>query len=137
MRIYNTKQRNQVFELFKRNPDKCFSAKDIVEYVGIDACQATVYRTLSVLVREDKIHKFRSGRGYDYYKLACSAPHMNHMHIVCLNCGDTIHANCRFIDEMGRHFLNAHDFYLDTTKTVIYGLCSKCAIVQGDGRSNG
>ena len=124
-RTYKTRQREQILAFFESDPDRCFSAKEIIEEGHLDAGQATVYRTISMLASEGKIRRFKTGSG-DCYRLA--APHSgDHMHIVCKSCGEMIHSECEFISEMSRHLQDAHGFSLDTGSTVIYGLCQSCA----------
>lgn len=127
MRSYKTKQREQILEFFEENPDRCLSARELITESGIDAGQATVYRTLSMLTDENKLRRFRSDAGGDCYRLACAESEGNHMHIVCRVCGGMIHSECEFIDEMKSHLLNEHGFALDTGATVIYGVCAGCA----------
>lgn len=126
MKTYKTRQREIILSLFEKYPDKCFSAKDIIENCDINVGQATVYRTLTRLSEEDLLRRFRTDGGCDYYKLACHRSGTCHMHIVCRKCGDMIHSDCEFIDEMARHLLDAHGFQLDTSRTVIYGICRDC-----------
>lgn len=126
MKTYNTKQREKILALFESEPDRCFSARDVLllcEGVG----QATVYRTLARLSEDGKIKRFLGASGVDFYKLAGSRSEDNHIHMVCRSCGDVIHSDCDFIAEMSRHLKSEHSFTLDTSSTVIYGYCDGCA----------
>lgn len=125
MRKYNTKQREMILDRFTKNPSICFSAKEICdqcEYVG----QATVYRTLATLEKEGVILRFHGHPGGDVFKLACDRNDDRHIHIVCKSCGDMIHSDCDFINEISAHLESCHSFRLDTSSTVIYGFCEKC-----------
>jgi len=124
-KTYKTRQREEILSLFEREPDRCFSARELITEGGLSAAQATVYRTLTLLVDEGVIRRFKSGVGGDCYKLSCR--HDDHIHFVCNTCGAMIHADCEFIGEMSRHLLSHHGFTLDTGSTVIYGRCSKCS----------
>ena len=51
----------------------------------------------------------------------------NHYHLKCLRCGELLHVECGFLDEMGAHVLEHHGFVVDTQKITICGVCEKCA----------
>lgn len=125
-RIYKTKQRDEILQFLAEHRDTCFSAKDITERVT--AGEATVFRTLAVLVRENKIRKFTgAGRGEGaYYQYSESESCSMHIHLKCEDCGRLIHMDCSFMDEMIRHFCSDHNFFVDCGKTVIYGRCDDC-----------
>ena len=131
MKQYKTKQRDAILSLFKRNPDRCYSAREIIESGAVEAGAATVYRTLAMLSEEKRLIRFRSSGG-DLYKLSCRDEHAPHMHIVCDVCGGIIHSDCPFIREMEDHLLAEHGFFMDPGKTVIYGRCSGCAAAERD-----
>ncbi len=124
-RTYKTRQREEILAVFERSPDRCFSARELISEGGLSAAQATVYRTLSILTSEGIIRRFKSAVGGDCYKLACRRG--DHIHFVCTSCGELMHSDCKFINELSEHLLSCHGFLLDTGNTVIYGLCPKCA----------
>jgi len=76
---YKTRQREEILAIFEREPDRCFSARELITEGSLSAAQATVYRTLSLLACEGVIRRFRSGTGGDCYKLAC---HHDHIHFI-------------------------------------------------------
>lgn len=124
-KTYKTRQREEILSIFEREPDRCFSARELITEGGLSAAQATVYRTLSMLTDEGTIRRFKSSIGGDCYKLACR--HDDHIHFVCNRCGEMIHSDCEFIGKMADHLLASHGFTLDTGNTVIYGTCAKCS----------
>ena len=117
-----------ILSFFEANRDKCFSARDILENSNIDVVPATLYRTLSVLTKENKLQRFNSESNKDgaYYKLACTESGDSHIHLICESCGKMIHADCTFVDSMAKHFLKSHSFKLSSAKTAIYGVCKEC-----------
>ncbi len=126
MRTYKTKQREAVLSLFEREPDRCFSARDVLllcQGVG----QATVYRALARLTEEGQIKRFLGVSGVDFYKLSVTHSDESHIHMVCKTCGDVIHSDCDFIRQMSHHLKSEHSFTLDTGSTVIYGYCEGCS----------
>ncbi len=124
--IYKTKQRDEILKIFENHKDSCFSAKDI--FGMVDAGETTVFRTLSSLCEEGIIEKYVSGTGthdsscYKYNN--CNDT--DHIHMMCSKCGKLFHADCKFIKSLEEHFMSEHDFSLDRSKTVIYGLCKDC-----------
>lgn len=126
-RIYKTKQRDEILRFLMENEDACFSAREISEHVT--AGEATVFRTLAVLVRENRIRKFSAGGGKgecSYYQYNASEACSMHIHLKCEDCGKLIHMDCDFMEEIIRHFSKDHDFFVDCGKTVIYGRCTDC-----------
>lgn len=129
-RTYKTRQREEILAIFESFPDRCFSARELITEASLAASQATVYRTLSVLASEGLIRRFKSAVGGDCYKLACRRS--DHIHFVCTTCGELLHSDCSFIDELSEHLKSRHGFRLDTGSTVIYGQCAKCSRQESD-----
>ncbi len=127
-RIYKTKQRDEILHFLMEHKDSCFSAKEITE--GVTAGEATVFRTLAVLVRENRIRKFSqggSGRGEcSYYQYNADETCAMHIHLKCEDCGKLLHMDCNFMDEITSHFSKDHGFFVDCGRTVIYGRCTDC-----------
>ena len=122
---YRTKQRDEILRFFMDNEDKCFTAREVC--VHVTAGEATVFRTISSLVDEGKLKRYTGGRGEGaYYQLStCTAD--DHIHLKCEKCGQLIHMDCSFMADILGHFSEHHGFTVDCGKTVIYGLCEKCA----------
>lgn len=126
-RLYKTKQRDEILRFLMENEDACFSAREISDHVT--AGEATVFRTLAVLVRENRIRKFSAGAGKgecSYYQYNASEACSMHIHLKCEDCGKLIHMDCDFMEEITRHFSKDHNFFVDCGKTVIYGRCVDC-----------
>lgn len=132
---YKTKQRQLVMDFLKANANKCVLIEDIYrglllqnEKIG----KTTVYRTLTKLLQEGKVLKFRNENGegamYQYRNEECRQ--QNHIHLKCLACDKIIHLDCSFIDDLKTHLAQDHAFQLDETNTVIYGYCDACANKQ-------
>ncbi len=134
MKQYKTKQRDEILRFLMENDDVCFSAKEITDRVS--AGEATVFRTLAVLVRENRVRKFTVGSGRGecaHYQYNNSEECALHIHLKCESCGRLIHMDCSFMDEIRRHFKEDHNFVVDCGKTVIYGLCEDCRASQEGG----
>ncbi len=136
---YNTKQRAIILDFLKENSAHV-SVRDIIAHLneqGLSVGTATVYRTLDKLCEQGIVRKFiideRSGACYQY---AQGAECNEHFHLKCVNCGALIHVDCGFVAEMERHFFEEHGFTVSSGRTVIYGVCSKCAEIDIDEHKN-
>jgi Fur family ferric uptake transcriptional regulator len=55
-----------------------------------------------------------------------------HYHLKCSECGKLLHVSCEFMDEINEHIKNEHNFIIDNSKTVFYGICKECANNEQD-----
>mgnify|MGYP002508489816 CR=1 FL=1 len=44
----------------------------------------------------------------------------------CTKCGTLYHVDCSSLLQIGEHLKEHHNFIIDHTKTVFYGICEKC-----------
>lgn len=49
-----------------------------------------------------------------------------HYHLKCNKCGKLFHMHCDDFEMVQKHLLGEHGFKLDTSKTVLYGVCENC-----------
>ena len=124
---YKTKQRDEILSFFESHSEECFSAKDVCGKVNCG--EATVFRTIAKLTEEGKLNRFISGDGRSsaFYQYNKCAEHADHIHLKCNKCGQLIHTDCDFIGKLLSHFMDEHNFTVDSGKTVIYGCCKNCA----------
>ena len=124
---YRTRQRALVLDYLKEIND-CVTADDILCELtrrGHAISKATVYRCLEHFVSEGAILRFTTGDNTPA-SYRCNLDHDTHFHLRCLHCGTTICVDCSFIDHIGEHFYEHHQFEVDPAQTVFYGTCSKC-----------
>lgn len=126
---YNTKQSKLVYEFLQNNPHKHFSAEEVyfaLASKGENIGRTTVYRQLDKLCDEKKARKFLSGENnaccYQFEGEHCH----NHYHLKCSSCGTLIHTECDFLDKLSSHIFNDHQFKLDGSRIVLYGICKDC-----------
>ena len=124
---YKTKQRSTLLDFFASNPDKSFSAAELIALPELGLAEATVYRQLSKLSEDGKLNKIISnasdGARYQFH------PHEScdgHFHLRCTKCGGMVCADCSFMENMEKHLGTDHGFIVDSKKTVIYGICKAC-----------
>ncbi len=126
---YNTKQSKLVYNFLETNPHKHFSAEEVYFALvsgGNNIGRTTVYRQLDKLCDEKKVRKFISGENsaccYQFESEHCH----NHYHLKCSSCGTLIHTECDFLDKLASHVFNDHQFRIDGSRTVLYGICQDC-----------
>ncbi|MGM0576300.1 MAG: Fur family transcriptional regulator [Myxococcota bacterium] len=86
--------------------------------------QATVYRTLKILVDSGLANSSRFGGQATRYEASDEEEH--HDHLVCTSCGTIMEFFNGAIERLQREVAEAHDFEMHDHKMEIYGLCSRC-----------
>ena len=125
-RNYRTKQRDSIMDYFARHPDACLSAKDIIENPEIAVGEATVFRCLAHLTAEGRLKKYVGAGGGALYQYQAEEDCKGHFHLKCLQCGEIVHLDCHMMQDVGAHIAAHHDFEVDVSRTVIYGVCRAC-----------
>jgi Fur family ferric uptake transcriptional regulator len=130
---YNTKQQDAVLSVLKSTKGRHVTADEIylkLIHQGKSVGKTTIYRHLEKLTADGTIRRFttgdNSGACYQLSDSHCA----EHYHLKCSDCGKLIHVECDFLDELAKHLMNDHNFKLDKSKTVLYGICSDC--VKGE-----
>ncbi len=126
---YNTKQSKLVYDFLVNNSHKHYTAEEVYYALvsdGNNIGRTTVYRQLDKLCDEKKARKFFSGENnaccYQFESEHCH----NHYHLKCSSCGTLIHTECDFLDKLASHIFSDHQFKIDGSRTVLYGICQKC-----------
>ena len=62
----------------------------------------------------------------------------HHFHLKCTECGTLFHLNCDHLQEIAAHVASEHGFCIDPARTVFYGICADCAVLneQKEGTEN-
>lgn len=128
---YNTKQRELILEYLANSNGQHVKVENILEYLkGKDTPvgKSTVYRYLDTLTEQNLIRKYtlEEGTGACYQYIGGESHCQEHYHLKCSQCGELFHVSCSFMDEITKHILNEHDFCVDNSKTVFYGICGEC-----------
>lgn len=129
---YHTRQRDMIVTCLKEHREQHVTVDSIMAYLkaqGASVGQTTVYRNLDKLIREGAVMKYAGAEGQAacFQYVDCAEECAAHYHLVCVDCGQMIHLQCEYLDEMTAHVLEHHQFSIDRYKTVIYGLCNRCA----------
>lgn len=138
MQEYKTKQKELLLECLTENKDVHLTAADILTHLrdkGHSLGVSTVYRQLDKLVAAGVVRKFiideTSSACYQY--AGTSEECCEHFHLKCNVCGKLIHVDCSLMKKIAEHMQNSHGFSVDTTKTLLYGVCRECSGSQSDG----
>ena len=117
-------------------PGKHITVQDICDYFtgqGITIGQATVYRHLSTLIEQNLVRKYtideKSPACFEYVGGDNSCFEVC-LHCKCDSCGKLIHLNCNHLSHIQTHLFEDHNFVLNKGKTVFYGICENCQLVD-------
>ncbi len=125
---YNTRQREVILDFLKQNEDLSLTVEAITNELKGQVGQTTVYRYLEKLANEKIVLKYDKPDGkctyYKYYKPQSDA--VKGCHLLCTECGKITALSCHFIFELDAHIRSQHQFNLDGTKTILYGVCGQC-----------
>lgn len=128
---YRTKQRELIEAFFLKNKENHVTAEDILKFLkenDTPVSKSTVYRYLDKMQGQGKIRKYTVEEGmcscYQYIEEHQSCK--EHYHFKCSECGRLFHVSCDLMNEISKHIYKEHDFVIDNSKTVFYGLCGDC-----------
>lgn len=86
--------------------------------------QATVYRTLKLLVEAGIVEALDFADGVTRYEVSWGEEH--HDHLICENCGKNIEILDQTIEKRQESIAKEHGFKLSHHKMYLYGICSDC-----------
>ena len=128
---YRSRKKELVQEYLKTIPGEHVSAADLCAAFarsGIEIGQATVYRQLERLVEEGAVRKYIVDANhpacFEYAGAPCRTRQC--FHLKCEQCGKLIHLQCEELSMIQNHLSSEHQFRLDLSRTVFYGLCGDC-----------
>lgn len=130
-RLNMTPQRAAIVESFLEteghfsSEELCARARRLDPAIG----QATVYRTLKLLVESGLAGALVAGDGPTLYEH--SYGHAHHDHLVCLFCGLKVEIVDSEIERRQEHLARTHGFRMVSHNMVLYGYCPKCSARAG------
>lgn len=131
-KYYQTKQRDLILNFLKENKGRHMTAEQIsLHFKNLNASvgQTTIYRHLDKFIEEGLVYRYETGQGigacYLYEKEDDESP--SHYHLICDGCGQLLHVECDFLDELSMHIQDKHRFKINRCKTVLHGCCDHCA----------
>ena len=133
---YRTRQRELILQFLMENRQRHLSAEEIGDYLraqGSPVSRATIYRYLDRLTEQGKVRRYFLEEGTGAcYQFSDGEGCREHFHLKCLGCGKLFHVECDYLDQVQAHIYAHHQFTIDNTKTVLYGLCACCAAKRSE-----
>lgn len=86
--------------------------------------QATVYRTLKLLVDAAIVEPLDFADGVTRYEASYGKDH--HDHLICTVCNKNIEIYDSVIEKRQEEIASEHGFLLDSHKMYLYGICDEC-----------
>lgn len=134
---YRTKQYEELLAHLEDIRGEHFTVNDLYTCFregGNPIGVTTLYRHLDRLIEDGVVKRYVSDKGdpacFEYIGSGDCPGHESSYHCKCENCGRLIHMRCDEIGVLREHMLNEHGFMIDPMRTVIYGLCSECMLMN-------
>lgn len=129
---YRTRQREIIERYIKNYGSRHFTVDSLCAVLaekGEMVGRTTVYRCAEKLTAEGRLRKYVQAAGESAcYQYIDNSDHCHeHFHLKCEKCGSLIHMECKVMDDLGEHIKLHHGFDINPLKTVIYGVCERCA----------
>jgi Fur family ferric uptake transcriptional regulator len=128
-----TKHQKTVLDCLKENSSRHLTAKEIVSLLQNekkDVSTATVYRQLEKLTACGEIRKYitsaQESACFQYAGKSKKSECETHFHLKCTSCGKLFHVSCEYLENLEAHVKEHHNFDVDNTRTVLYGVCGEC-----------
>ena len=123
---YNTKQKDLILDIIKKQKYP-FTIKDIYNLTNQEVGLTTIYRLVDSLVSDGYLNKEIGNDNNTYYQYIDKCDEENHFYLKCTNCGQIIHVDCSFAEELSKHITSHHNFRLSKEHIIINGICSDCS----------
>ena len=131
MAEYNTEQKKILLDFLGANTGMSYTIEEIVCALDGRIGKSTVYRLMTRLVEEKKVHK-SAGTGRTFlYRITADEHCKHHLHLQCKDCGRVLHLDEATSDALLEGVRCARDFLVSEEDTVLMGRCSDC---KGAGR---
>lgn len=124
--LKTSRQRELIAEVFFASPGH-LSVDELLERVRSQdpkVGQATVYRTMKLLVEIGLAGARQFGDGHTRYEPVESREH--HDHLICTSCGKIVEFHNSQIEELQTRVARQHGFVVTRHKLELYGLCADC-----------
>ncbi|MBR4030708.1 MAG: transcriptional repressor [Clostridia bacterium] len=128
---YKTKQKDAILNYLNEQKERYVTAKELLEHLkakNIEIGLTTIYRHLEKLEAKGLVRKYHlDGELSACYK-ACAE--QENFLLKCEDCGDMVEFKCPDLEHLYTHFNDEHHFAINPHKTVFYGKCGKCKLME-------
>ncbi|MDE7386210.1 MAG: transcriptional repressor [Muribaculaceae bacterium] len=98
----------------------------LLESKGEHISRATVYNTISLLVKAMLVVRHQFDSGQYFYEVQSAARNSNRLHLICTTCGKVSNMRSnKIVREVSE--MKFGTFTPDYITLSVYGICSKCA----------
>lgn len=126
MARYNTEQKKILLDFLSANSGKSYTIEEITSALSGKIGKSTVYRLMTGLVEEKKVHK-SAGEGRTFlYRITADEHCRHHLHLQCKDCGKVLHLDEATSDALLMGVRCARDFLVSEEDTVLIGKCADC-----------
>ncbi len=124
---YKTGKRELIIDFLRTNSSKSFTLEEISNEITTDGSgKSTVYRIVSELLSEGKLHRLSDGKTrHCTYQYMGNEECSSHLHLKCRDCGRLIHLKDEISNKFAKALLSTDGFILDAG-TMLFGQCSDC-----------
>lgn len=128
MQKYNTKQRKLLLDHLRKHPDETFCAHRLADALADKGISVSaIYRNLTALEEEGLVRRTQSdGCRHICYRYVADDECVKHLHMSCSECGRTFHMEVPLTQSLIENVEQASDFMIDSSSTVLYGICGRC-----------
>lgn len=127
---YRTRQREIILDYLRKCQDSHVTIDEVTDHLkteGNKVGRTTIYRYMEKLTDEGLLRKYHIEEGVGAcYQYQSDSECNDHFHLKCTECGKLFHVDCEFLSQIELHVYEHHNFIVDNSKTVLYGLCSEC-----------
>ena len=125
---YSTKQKKAIMNYFWNHPDDVVSAHELAAALQeTHINMSTIYRNLAVLESNSQIQRcLKNGTreiGYCCMEQPCGK---DLVRVKCTKCGKIFYMSEEQSELLLKYLAKNAQFSLDTSRTVLYGICSEC-----------
>jgi Fur family ferric uptake transcriptional regulator len=121
-----TKGRKAIIEELFSLPDTHLDAEEILRKLrekGIGVSRATLYRTLSLLVKGGVLKAVSLGEGHSHFELGVSKK--IHGHMICKECKKIIEFDSEEIKNFLEKLAKKKGFSIQSVEIEVFGVCKK------------
>ncbi len=126
MAQYHTEQKKLLLDFLSTNSGRSYTIEEIISELDGNIGKSTIYRLMTRLVEEKKVHK-SAGDGRTFlYRITADEHCKHHLHLQCKDCGRVLHLDEATSDALLDSVRCARDFLVSEEDTVLMGKCAQC-----------
>lgn len=128
MAKYLTRQRKQLLHFLSEHTDEQMTARQIADALqGHPISISAVYRNLAALEEGGYLKRsIREGSRETFYQYIAAEKCKGRLHLSCCICGRIVHLGEKEAEQLIHSTLETTGFQIDTSETVLYGVCADC-----------